>query len=295
MRLPLVTLPLLLVSMSAFAVPTETKTVTLDAANKPVVEVLKQIAETSGETVLVEKLVGGTVTANVKELTAEDAIDAITKASRLQWRRIYVLQGSSLAKDADALAAQMRTVLALRFPDIIIGQEGSGGSFMHVQKATAANELTKTVPASAGMVAVYLVTDDAKAYKKDLADASKKKVAGYIDEQKKMMNTFIEMTPEERMAALKEGMAMSSQVSPELMQEMMSSMTELDPQYLSDVSKRAVTAMMNLPPESRKKLLKQQMTQQQESMKSMSPEQMKQLNEEMQEIAKEMQAEASNQ
>jgi type II secretory pathway component GspD/PulD (secretin) len=283
---------LFLAVSAVFAAPVA-RNATIEVVDKPVVEVLKDIASQTGETVLVEKLVAGTVTAKLKDVSAENAIEAVAKSAKLQWRKIYVLQGSVLAKDADALAAQMRTVLAVRFPDIVIGSEGSGGSFMHVQKEAAANELTKSIPPAAGMVAVYLVTDDAKAYKKELADASKKKVAKYIDQQKEMMKSFIEMTPEERQATVREGLLLANQISLEMMQEMMNSMMDTDPQYLSDVSNKAMSAIMSMSVESRKAMFKHNMIQQQEMFKSMPPEQLQQFQQEMQEVAQELQKEGA--
>lgn len=288
----LLIIALLLTAMPLFGAdaPKTAKTATIEASGKPVVDVLKEIAASTGETILVEKLVSGTVTASLKNVTAEEAISAATKSCKLQWRKIYVMQGSSLAKDPDALAAQMRTVLALTFPDIVISASGSGGSFMHVQKELAANELTKSIPAAAGMVAVYLVTDDEKAYKKELKDESKKKIAKYIADQKEQMKTFLAMSPEERKATLKEGMNLLNQIGPDGMQQMIESVMDADPQFLGEQNRVAMQAIMQMAPEARKSLLRRQMQMQQDMFKNMPPDQMQQFMKEAQEIAQEMQA-----
>lgn len=272
------------------AAPKTDKTISIDASEKPVGDVLKQISTLSGETILVEKLVSGKVTVGLKDTTIEKALDTITQTLGIQWRKIYVIQGSSLAKDADALASQMRTVLALRFPDIAISSEGSGGSFLHVQKASSANEIIKILPPTAAFKTVYLVTDDEKAAKKELKDAAKAKVAKYVEESKKLTQSFLDMSNEERMAVLKESMNMMNQLGPELMQEMLTSVIETDPDYISQMNQMNVKAIMSLSPETRKSLLRASMKQAMEAQMNPTPE-MLQLQQEQAAIAQELAAE----
>ena len=270
--------------------PTAPKTVTLDVSDKPVGEVLKDIASATGETILAEKLVSGTVTAGIKDATVEKALDAITKSLHIQWRKISVPQGSVLAKDADALAAQMRTVLALRFPDIVISPAGSGGSFVHVQRESAANEIVKTLPPAAGFKTIYLVTDDEKAYKKEVKDESKKKVAKYIQASKEQMDAFLAMSPEERKAVLRESMNLVNQLGPEGMQQMMSAVFELDPEYMAEMNRMSMKAMFSMNPDALKNMLRMSMRQQMQMMQEMTPEQMQMMMDIAKEIAGEMQS-----
>ncbi|MEN6519800.1 MAG: hypothetical protein ABFD46_01420 [Armatimonadota bacterium] len=268
--------------------PAKDKTVTIDVKDKPVADVLKDIAASTGQTILVEKLVDGKITASIKDTTVEKALDSITKILGIEWRKIQVVTGSSLAKDADALAAQMRTVLALKFPDMLISPAGAGGSFVHVQGETTAKEITKTVPSPAGFTTVYLVTDDEMAYKQELKDESQKKVAKYAAACKEMMEMFLSMTAEERAAALKESMGVMNQLGPEAMVDMMNSMQDIDPSYMAEMSKAAMQAMLSMDPEARKNMLRSQMQQQIEMMKSLSPEQLQQFQKDAAEVATEM-------
>jgi hypothetical protein len=83
-----------------------------------------------------------------------------------------------------------------------------------------------------------------------------------------------------------------NQLGPEGMQQMLNSVMELDPQYLSDMSRIQMDAFMNMAPQSRKALLKMQLKQQADLFKNMSPEQMQQFSNEVQDIQKEIAAES---
>ncbi len=270
--------------------PEKAKTVTLEASEKPIREALAELAKSAGETILVESLVEGTITAKIENVTVEKALDVVCKNSNIQWRKILVNPSAAYAKDADALAAQMRTVLALRLPDIAISSAGSGGSYLHVQKELTANEVIKAIPASAGLTTVYLVTDDAKAYKKELKDQSKKKVAKYIDAQRELTEEFLEMTPEERKEAMKASLNMMNQLGPEAMRDMMTSMFEMDPDYVFEMNRMGMQAMFSMTPEARRNLLRMSMRQQMDVMNSLTPEQSQQLMEDIQAITQEMQS-----
>jgi type II secretory pathway component GspD/PulD (secretin) len=270
------------------AEPTVAKTVTLDVTNTPVADVLKQIAKATGETILVEKIVSGNVTVNIKDASAEKALSAVTKTLNIQWRKIYVPDGSVLASDADALAAQMRTVLSVKFPDILITDAGAGGSFVHVQRQTAANEFLKTIPTSAGFKKVYLVTDDEKAYKKEVKDESKQKVAKYVADNRALLETFLKMTPEERAEVMKESVNMASQMDPKLLADMMSSMAQMNPDFFVMQNRIATEALINMSPEARRNLIRMSVRSNLEMMKSLPPEVLQQMQEEAAAVAMEM-------
>jgi acyl-CoA reductase-like NAD-dependent aldehyde dehydrogenase len=271
-----------------------TKTATIDATDKPVVDVIKDIAQETGETILVESLVDGKITAKAKDVPVDKALDIATKAAKLHWRKIYVLPGTILAKDADALASQMRTVLALKFPDMIISPLGSGGSFLHVQKENSADEITKILPATAGFKAVYLVTDDVKAYKKEIKEESKKKIKGYVDAQKKLMEDFLAMSPEERKAVLAESMNLMNQLGTEGMKAMMDSVFQLDPEYFGEMNKMSMQVIMGMDQDSRRKLLSMSIKQQADMMNSMTPEQQQQFQQDIQAIISDMSGQATS-
>lgn len=263
------------------------KTVTLDATDKPIAEVIDIIAKATGEKILVEKLVSGSITAKIADATVEKALDAVTKSLHIQWRKIYVIPGTILEKDADALAAQMRTVLSLKFPDILIAPVGTGRSFVHIQKEAAADEITKAIPAEAGFTAVYLVTDDTQAYKKELKDESKKKIATYSDIQRKLMKDFLDMSPEERKAALVESMNLMNQLGSEGMKQYLEAVLELDPAYVSDMNKMSMQVIMNLDPQTRKSMLRMSVQSSADVMEGLTPEQQMQLEQEIMEIMQE--------
>jgi len=275
-------------SVTAADAPVAAKTATIDVKDMPVRDVLKDIANATGEVILVERLVDGKITASIKDADIEKSLNAVTKTLGIEWRKIQVVTGSPLAKDADALAAQMRTVLTLKFPDIIILPAGTGGSFAHIQREATANEIAKAMPSPTGFTTVYLVTDDEKAYKQELKDESKRKVAKYVDTSREMMNMFLEMTPEERTAVLKESINLMNQLGPEGMSSMMNTLFETDPTYLNEINKVAMQAIMNLDTETRRKMLRIQIQQQGDIMKSLTPEQMKQLQDDIAAITAEL-------
>lgn len=267
------------VATPAAAAKTE-KTVTIQASDQSASEVAKTIADATGETILVEKIVDGKVTMAIKDVTAEKALDALTKALHVQWRKVYVDPSSVVSKDADALASQMRMVLSVKFPDMIVSGPTAASSLAHFQRESAVKDLTKMLPQSIGLKPVYLITDDEKAAKKEIKDESKKKVAKYCEAYKELMDQFIKMSPEERAAVLRESMNMVNQMDPTVLKDMMTSMFEMDPQYVSEMNRVSMQAIFSMSAEARKTMIRNSVRQQMELMNSLSPEQLQELQQE---------------
>jgi hypothetical protein len=105
------------------------------------------------------------------------------------------------------------------------------------------------------------------------------------------MEAFLNMSPEERLAVLRESMNMMSQADPEMIKEMISSVFELDPEYITNMNRIGMQALFEASPEARRNLLRMSIRQQADLMKSLTSEQIQQLQEEVMAIQAEMQSE----
>jgi type II secretory pathway component GspD/PulD (secretin) len=264
------------------------KTVTLEAKDMPVADALKKISEQTGTTVLAEKLVSGNVTVSIKDAPIEKALGLVVKPLEMMWMKVYVQSASPYAKNGDALAAQVRLLLGLKFPDIVVAPTASYSPVVHLQKDSIASDFIKKMGAGSELQPVYLVTNDKAYTKKALKEESKTKAKEYVDLNKKMMEMFIAMTPEERAEAMKQGMQMTMQMGPEVMMDMMNTVMQMDPQYMADMNSKAMQAVMNMDSAARRNLLRTSIRSQMQMMKNMSPEQMQQFQKETGDIVKEL-------
>ncbi len=97
-RLSLI-LPLVVLASAAFAqAPAKNPLVSVTGANMDVMTVLSHLASQSGQTIMAAPGVSAKVDIALADLPLEDALDAVTSAAHLKWRKVLASPGTTRAE-----------------------------------------------------------------------------------------------------------------------------------------------------------------------------------------------------
>ena len=245
-----------------------------------------QVVKQSGARILMEKTADVKITASVSDVSVEEALSVICKAGELEWRRIFIPADSMLLKNPDTLAATLRLMEGLRFPEMIIEKTSTREQLVHASNRRAVDAIPTSLRKDMGMVAFYVVTNDRAAKRaKEKADSTIEK---YSQLQRESMEMFMKMTPEEREQALAAGMVMMQQMDPSFMLEATKAMMKMGPEMMNQIQEQQMKGFMSMPPEDRRAMMRVQMNFQ----RNIPPEMMQMLQEDAIAVMKELRMEA---
>lgn len=239
------------------------------------------IVKQAGVRILLEKTAEVKITANVKEVPVEEALSVICKAGDLVWRQIFIRADSPMLKNPETLAATLRMMEGLKFPDMIIQKTSGDENLIHVAKKSAVDAVPTTLRKDMGMVAIYLITND-KAAKKAL-DKANTNAEKYAKLQKEAMDLFMKMTPEEREQAMASGMQLMQQMDPNYMNLSMQALMK-NPDVYQGIIQSSMDNMFKMPVENRRAMIRMQI----QAMQMITPEQQKLMQEDAMEVMKEL-------
>lgn len=258
------------------------KSVTFYAADEKVSSVLDRVCKQTSARVLMEKTADVKVTLSVNKMPLEDALTAICKAGKLEWRKLHVKVDSPLLKKPDSLAATVRLMAGLQFPDVILEAASTPERLTHLANQPAVDSIPEKLRKDMGLVCVYLVTNDKAA--KIAEEKENTRLAKYMRLNKELMKLFMEMTPEEREQAMAAGMNLVQNMDPSYMAEMTKSVMKLGPDVMGPIMQNSMNAMMQMSPEDRRAMIRMQM----QAMQFITPEMQKMLQEDAMAVLKEM-------
>ncbi|HUV03837.1 MAG TPA: hypothetical protein VMX94_01875 [Armatimonadota bacterium] len=231
--------------------------VTFSATDEKVSEIAKQICKQVSARIAIEKTADVKVTASVEDIKVEDALNAICKAGKLQWRKIYLRVDSPLLKKPDTLAATVRLMAGLQFPDLLIEQASTQENLVYLRPKAAVDAIPTKLRKDMGMVTVYLITnDEAAKVAEEKADSRAEK---YIKFMKESMKLFMEMTPEEREQAMASGAQFVQSLDPSFMAEMTRNALKMSPEMMGQMMQSNMNIMFSMSPEDRRALMRMQM------------------------------------
>jgi len=236
---------------------TKPASITFSATKEKVSDVINEAFKETGLRILVEKSADVKVSASVSEAPVEDALTAICKGGELEWRKIYLKVDSPLLKKPESLAATVRLMAGLQFPDLLIEQTSTSENLVHVADKRAVESLPSSTRKDIGLVSLYLITND-KADKLEKAKAESR-LEKYAQLMKESMKLFMEMTPEEREQALAMGMQQVQQFDPKYIAEMTKSVLKMGPETFRPLMESQMNMLFSMSPEERRALMRMQM------------------------------------
>jgi len=267
--------------------------VSVKAKDTGVKDVLASLAEQSKEKILVEKSVKASVTTTMKDVSLETALDAVCTAGKYQWRKLYINEDSDLLEKPDRLASTVRLMSGLGFPNMVLAGSSTKKVMVHFEEEKAVKNTEDTCTEELGMVRVYLVTNDAAIAEDVIAgeeseeDEKSKSVEDYTETQKKLMDDFMAMTPEEQEMVLMESFALMDRIGPEYMSAVMQAMMNVDEMVMRDYMSRQSEMLFYMDTNDRRRLMAMQIR----SMQYLTPEQMQIIQEDAAAVQKMLQEE----
>lgn len=247
-------------------------------------EALASLAEQSGEKLVIESTVKGKVTLTLSDVSLETALAALCKSQGFQWRKMYLDPESKLLEQPDKLAASVRLASGLSMPDIVVAGSSAGSVGVYSSDKKAVKAVEDKASGELGMKRLYLVSNDSAVASKG-ADERSAAVDKYIETNKKLMEDFMKLSPEEQEQAITAGISMFEQMDPSYMSSVMQAVMRTDPELLRRMSARNTEMLFHMDPQQRRSMMKMNM----EMMKSITPEQMQILQEDAKAVMEEMQ------
>lgn len=258
-----IVLLLIVVCVSAFAadqVADKTQTVTIEASNRKVSIVCERIVKQTNARILLEKTADIEVSLSLTDMPLEDALTAICKANKLSWRKIYLRADSPLLKNPESLAANLRMIAGLQFPELLVEKASVPESLVYTKQKPVVDSIPMNIRKDLGMVPLYLITNDEEA--KKVKNKLESEVEKYRKLQEEALKLFVEMTPEEREQAMALGAQQMQNMDPKLLGEMSKSVMR-NPELMQRMSQQGMDMMFSMSAEDRRAMIRMQMQAQQ--------------------------------
>jgi hypothetical protein len=191
--------------------------VSIDANNTPAKDAFDSIAKQSATQVLVDSEVTGSVSAVVKDVTADQAMDMVAKTLKVEWHKIQFVVAPDTIINIEKLKAAVAALTALDVPGLSVMDAKSGKSTMFA-KAQAADAVTNVkLPEGQSWKTFYLVSKPASAKTQAMADASATANPGQIDPvASERLSKIAAMPAEDRQRYIQSEFAGEMQLAPDV-------------------------------------------------------------------------------
>lgn len=244
-------------------VKAEEPKISIEADDAKVKDLFDKVAEQSKKRILLESTVTGTLkNISAKDVTVEAALTTICKLGKCEWRKVYLPSDSKLLEQPDKLAATVRLVTAMGFPDMLIGGSSNGRLAAHYVQEKNVKAVQDIAVKDPALTEVYVITNDIAVAEKEKADEEKspsKEFEEYVRQQKEMMDKFAKMSPEDQEQAIVAGINMFEQMDPAYMASAMRAMSRMDPDVFARMSSRGTDMLLAMSQEDRRAFLKMTM------------------------------------
>lgn len=257
-------------------------TIKIEAKDSPVADVITSIASQSKQKILTESNITGKVTLTAQDLSLDAALSAVCKSTKLVWRKVYIDPKSELLEKPDRLAATLRLMAGLSFPDLVVAGASNNKIGVICQQKQGVEGAREKIVKDLGMEPIYLVSNDALVAAKEAAKNTA--VSKYTDMSRKQLDMFMEMTPEEREQALLDSLSLMDNIGPEYYSSIMQTLMKSNPETLQRIQRRGTDMLFSMSTEQRRAMMRLNM----QSMSSITPEQMQILQEDAKAIQEEM-------
>ena len=235
-------------------------TVTIEAGKEKVSTVLEQVCKDTGARILLEKTADIEVSLSVTDMPLEDALTAVCKPHKLSWRKIYLRADSPLLKKPESLAANLRLMAGLAFPELLVEKASVPECLVYMKQQSVVDSIPMKIRKDLGMVPLYLITNDEAA--KQVKDKLESKVEKYQKLQEEALKLFMEMTPEEREQAMALGAQQMQNMDPKLLGEMSKSVMN-NPELMQRMNQYGMDMLFSMSAEDRRAMMRMQMQAQQ--------------------------------
>ncbi|HEY3267416.1 MAG TPA: hypothetical protein VGM37_10845 [Armatimonadota bacterium] len=208
------------------------------AVGKSIEQAVADMAKAAGTIAVVDPAVSGKVSAQTAALSLEPGLTAIAAANHATWRKAWI-KDTEIPRTPDGKldAIRLRTIVeaASAVPAVTVGvlDPNAGQIAMTTRRPTADPATDKWLADKKTVYVLYRPSGLVP------GQSASDPVSDYLATQKGSMDSFRNMTPDQRSEALRQGIEM---------------MVNMDPGIMQQMARESMQAMQNLSPEAKQKL-----------------------------------------
>lgn len=224
--LAIVALMVLAIS-SVFAA--DTSKVTLKAENMTLADAVTDLSKQAGIQIMCDTGVKGTVNGSFSDMDLEALLDVITKSNNLKWQKLFFPANAEKKPTLSEIKAQAKAVAAASDMPLVVYDPITKKQSVFVRQTVDAPVVS---PEKLGLKPLYLISStvvETAADTKTEGDAYSK----FQQLQQERQKALMDMTPEQRVAALQQEMlaqmGMDPNVRAQMMKDQMMARRNMDP------------------------------------------------------------------
>jgi len=210
-----------LVSIAATATTGEPRKVSLNATNTPLKDVCAQLSEQSGALIVLDPKAQANTTISLQDSELAGALDAITKVSKLTWRKVQFARPNEDSVRLEQIKSAIVTLAALPMVAVAVDDPASKTSSVYAKGLPAAPDTTaiKLPDGYTWTTAYVILAPEVSA--SAAASGQKDRVQSLTESQTKTMAELANMPSEERKQVFAGEMAAQMSMAPEVRKAML--------------------------------------------------------------------------
>ena len=211
------TLVVLLVCGAA-ALAADQPKVTIDAQDTPIKDVVSQISQQTGASIVLDPKATGSVTISLKDADLNQALDTIAKLSKLTWKKLQFAKPTDETVKLDEIKSAMLTLASLSMVGLSVEDPSAKTSTVFAKGLPSTPDTSGLkLPEGYSWATVYAILP---------AESSSDKPKGRSDAAvtaKQVLTDLAKMTPEDRKQYFAAEMAMEMSMAPEVRRDLLKS------------------------------------------------------------------------
>ena len=202
----------ILAALASTAIAAEEVKVTLNADKMQIEQAALDLSRQAGVQIICDSGVTGTVICNFQAMSLEVVLDAITGVNNLKWQKFYVPAQAARKPTVEQMKSRAEALTALSGETFIVCDPVTKKQRVFVEQDPAA----PAIPADKlGLTATYLICKPKTETKEQtvtaaaaprVGAAASNPMATYQNLQSARANLLAQMTPDQRMAAMRQDM-----------------------------------------------------------------------------------------
>ncbi len=243
---------LLVVLACAGAWAQEPGKVTLNADGTPLKDVVAQLSQQSGASVVLDPKAEGTVTVSLNDATLSQALDVVTKLNKLSWKKLQFAKPTDETVKLDQIKSAIVALASMPVMGLAVEDPASKTSAVFARDLAAAPKVDDIkLPSGYAWTTVYVILSP-EAPAATAASAEGDKTKSISQAQNQIMAQIANLTPEERQQVFANqwiaAMSMAPDIRQGMLRDQIRAMFQLDPQYRDQLRDDFRSAFRGLRP-----------------------------------------------
>lgn len=213
--------------------------ITINAQSKPLKDVVQQMSDQSGVSIVLDPKVQANITISLKDTDLSQALDVVAKMNNLKWKKLQFAKTQDVSVSLDQLKSAITALESLPLAAVAVEDPASKKSAMFAKDMSKSLDTAAVaLPEGYAWTSVYLILSneaDKTVAETKTDTASAERVKQLADADMNMIKEMASMSPEQRQQIFAQEWTTHMSMTPEarrsLLKDRMTAMFNLDPQY----------------------------------------------------------------